>query len=116
MLVIWDVSASRGSNPSRLLFLSPFQGLLTAVPDPGLRPGLHSDAASRLALLPFFTLGLHPGCTLAPLRVVALLLGRMPGPLRVLLRSDDLTVTHMNDAVAIGGRFRIVGDHEHGLA
>ena len=36
-------------------------------------------------------------------------------PLRVFFRRNDLTVAHVQDAVAVGGGLRIVGDHQHGL-
>src|ERR1700738_2622883 len=48
--------------------------------------------------------------------IESLSLGGVAGPLRVLFRSDDLTVAHMNNSIAIAGGFRVVRNHEHGLA
>jgi len=36
-------------------------------------------------------------------------------PLRVLLRRDDCPVAHVDDAVTMGSRFRVVSDHQHRL-
>src|SRR5690242_1281802 len=40
----------------------------------------------------------------------------MPCPLRILVRRDDVAIAHVNDAIANFRRFRVVGDHQHGLA
>ena len=40
----------------------------------------------------------------------------MRGPLGVFVGTDNFSVPHMNDAVAVFGRFGIVGDHQHGLS
>src|SRR5208337_4865802 len=37
------------------------------------------------------------------------------GPLRVFLRGYDFAVAQVNDAVAVAGCFRDMGDHQHGL-
>ena len=37
-------------------------------------------------------------------------------PLRVFLRGHDLAIAHVNDAVAVGRRLRIVRDHQNRLA
>lgn len=37
-------------------------------------------------------------------------------PLRVALGLDNFTIAHVNDAIAIGGGFGIVGDHENRLS
>ena|SRR5215469_4176659 len=39
----------------------------------------------------------------------------MPHPLRIVLGSHDLAIAHVNDAIAILGRLRIVGDHQYRL-
>src|SRR5215831_16274783 len=42
--------------------------------------------------------------------------GLVPRPLRIVFRSDDLSVTHVNDAIPVGRRLRVVRDHQHRLA
>ena len=49
------------------------------------------------------------------------MLGRMLGgklhcPLRIFIGRYDLAIAHVHDAVAVGGSFGVVGDHQHGLS
>ncbi len=36
-------------------------------------------------------------------------------PLRIFFRRNNLSITHMDDPVAVGRRFRVVRDHQHRL-
>jgi hypothetical protein len=40
----------------------------------------------------------------------------VPGPLRVQFGGDDLAIAHVDNLVPVLGSFRVVSDHEYGLA
>src|SRR5271157_2679271 len=82
-----------------------------------LRMAFACKAKANLHPLAFYTTEFTSPKSLLPGKMAvrrSLVMGE--APLRVFFGRDDSTIAHVDNAVAIGCGFRIVGDHQHRLA